>query len=177
MSRRVSRTKIEAVEMTVPMRSWQESIRKLAAAELHLFQQHLLRLDRACRRSRFGSEISDTFLRDYAMRLDPNNTLVLGCFDLGGLRAAGELRSLKDHWCGSAEAAFTVERDWHCRGIGKALMATVTRASEWLGVETIHMIWHFTNRPMHRIAESAGAWIDHEGPDCVGKIVVQKRNH
>jgi GNAT superfamily N-acetyltransferase len=153
---------------------WTGSIRSLGTDERNLFHHHLLRLDRICRRCRFGSEISNAFIRDYAECVDPSNALVLGCFDGGELRGSGELRSLQDRWCHAAEAAFTVERVWQRRGIGTALMDAVVSASRRLGVEQIHMVWHFTNGPMQRLAEEAGAIIDLQGGDCLGKITVQE---
>ena len=58
--------------------------RGLRERELSLYCNHLLRLRRQCRRSRFGNEVSDQFLQDYVGRIDFANTAILGYFD--GLR-------------------------------------------------------------------------------------------
>jgi ABC-type multidrug transport system ATPase subunit len=46
-----------------------DELHRLLVLERDLFHQHLLRLHRICRRCRFGSELSDAFLRDYAERV------------------------------------------------------------------------------------------------------------
>jgi hypothetical protein len=59
---------------------WGPAIRALAAQEVGLFRRHLIRLSRGCRRSRFGNETTDAFLRDYGARVNAMNTVVLGLF-------------------------------------------------------------------------------------------------
>jgi hypothetical protein len=61
-----------------------------------LYRDHLLRLHRQCRRSRFGNEVSDHFLQDYVGRIDLTNTAILGYFDGDEMRAGAELRSMGD---------------------------------------------------------------------------------
>ena len=54
------------------------SIRELAHNDLQSYLHHLLRLSRRCRRSRFGNEVNDNFLRDYVARVQPlTNTVAL----------------------------------------------------------------------------------------------------
>lgn len=86
------------------------SIRELADNDLQSYRHHLLRLSRRCRRSRFGNEVNDNFLRDYVARVDLTNTVVLGYFAEGAMRGAAELRSLRNVWCDEAETAFSVKR-------------------------------------------------------------------
>src|SRR5882757_7130528 len=116
-------------------RRWAPSIRLVTDNELDRFHRHLLRLSAHCRRSRFGNETTDSFLRDYARGVNPLNTLVLGLFDADELRGAVELRSLQADWCTEAEAAFSVERTWQSRGIAIAIMVEAVRTSRKLAVE------------------------------------------
>ena len=99
----------------------------LCQHELSLYCDHLLRLRRQCRRSRFGNEVSDHFLQDYVGRIDLNNTAILGYFDGNEMRGGAELRSMANVWCDEAEIAFSVEAQWRSRGIGSALMRATGR--------------------------------------------------
>jgi hypothetical protein len=83
--------------------------RALRKHELPFYCNHLLRLRRQCRRSRFGNEVSDRFLRDYVGCIDLTNTAILGFFDGDEMRGAAELRSMRNVWCDAAEAAFSVD--------------------------------------------------------------------
>jgi GNAT superfamily N-acetyltransferase len=151
---------------------WQASIRPLQPAQLYHFQWHLLRLEDAGRRSRFGCPTSDAFLRSYGERVDGANALVLACFVDGHMRGAVELRSLRDTWCGEAELAFSIEQPWRGQGIGKALMAAVVEAARARGIARLHLSCHALNRPMQAIAEGAGAKIGFESCECLAEIEV-----
>ena len=143
--------------------------------ELHLYFNHLVRLSRHCRRSRFGNEVSDQFLRDYAGRIDLTNTAILGNFDGDDMRGVAELRSMGNAWCDEAEAAFSVEAQWRSRGIGSALMLATLAMSHELGVERIHLICERHNRAMLRIADKVRSEIRFEDGDCLAQIPVPER--
>jgi hypothetical protein len=89
------------------------SVRKLWPTEGHLFRDHLLRLDRDSRRLRFAHGVSDSFIEDYAGRMNDMGSLVFGFFVDGEIRAAAELRKLSDNWGVEAEAAFSVDAKKH----------------------------------------------------------------
>jgi hypothetical protein len=62
-------------------------IRRLTLTEMPLFGRHLLRLNGECRRARFGNEVANAFLKDYAQRVDASNTDVIGYLENGEVRA------------------------------------------------------------------------------------------
>jgi GNAT superfamily N-acetyltransferase len=150
------------------------SIRELAHNDLQSYLHHLLRLSRRCRRSRFGNEVNDNFLRDYVARVDLINTVVLGYFAEGAMRGAAELRSLRNVWCDEAETAFSVEEANRSQGLGTALMASALRVALKRGVKHVHLICDRHNRSMQRIAEKVGADMRYEDSDCMGQISVAK---
>lgn len=152
---------------------WLANVRALTREDLPLFMDHLLRLEDPCRRLRFGGIATDTFIRDYAMRVDFDNTAVLGCLVDAELVGAAELRSLDARWSNAAEAAFSVEKAWRSRGIGTALMAGLIRQAGDLGVDRLFMSCHAFNRPIQRIAERFAAKLSFEGPDCTADIAVR----
>ena len=90
-----------------PQQTQKFQIRLLGADDLAHFEAHMLRLSDACRRLRFGTHVSDAFLRGYAQRVDLRNTAVLGVFVDGEMRGAAELRSFAVTWGHDAEGAFT----------------------------------------------------------------------
>ena len=156
---------------------WHDAIRTLSASQLYHFQWHLLRLDDGCRRSRFGSPTSDACIRAHGTRVDPANTVILGCFESGHMRGAAELRSLGATWGDTAEIAFSVEPRWQGCGIGTALMAALIEAARERGIARIYITCHTLNRHMQRIAETAGARIDFDGCECVAEIDVVGTPH
>ncbi len=162
----------EGFDAAAPQQQWQECVRELSPTQLFHFQWHLLRLEDGCRRSRFGSPTSDAFLREYGARVDGCNAVVLGCFVDGHMRGAVELRSLQNDWCGKAEIAFSVEKAWQGKGIGKALMAAVVEAARDRGIERLLLTCHTLNQRMQRVTESAEARIGFEGCECFAEIEV-----
>src|ERR1700758_4321833 len=84
-------------------------VRKLWNADAEAYADHLLRLDPASRRNRFGGAVADQFIRRHADRaFDPTNVLY-GFISDGVLRGAAELRPFG---VGQAEAAFSIEKLW-----------------------------------------------------------------
>ena len=81
--------------VTGPHGRWASLIRPVAGSEIARFQQHLLRLSADCRRSRFGNATSDAFVRDYGRQINHRNTLLLGLFNAGELRAAANFDRFK----------------------------------------------------------------------------------
>ena len=63
-------------------------IRRVRATEGQEFRGHLLRLDAASRRMRFGGAVSDPFIESYGRRAVDDDGLIVGWFRGGDLRLA-----------------------------------------------------------------------------------------
>lgn len=148
------------------------SIRKLWVADTAAFRDHLLRLDPATRRNRFGMAASDDFIRRYAETSFALDTLIHGIFVGGDLVGVGELRSLGRSRT-EAEAAFSVESDWQGRGFGSQLMERVLLAARNRRIEKLYMNCLASNGTMQRLARRHDADLEYEGGDVVGIVVPQ----
>jgi GNAT superfamily N-acetyltransferase len=151
------------------------SIRPLFNSDLPHYLSHLMRLNRHCRRSRFGTEVKDGFLRDYVGGVNLSNTVVLGFFAGGEMCGAAEIRSLENEWCGRAEVAFSVNEAHQSNGVGTTLMARALAQAQTLGVTQLYLICDRQNGAMRRIAEKAGAEMRFEDSDCICSVPVARR--
>jgi GNAT superfamily N-acetyltransferase len=147
------------------------TMRKLWPTEHDLFRDHLLRLDKDSRRLRFAHGVSDSFIEEYAGRMNEMGSIVFGYFVDGQIRAAAELRKLADHWGHEAEAAFSVERAYQDQGIGSALMGRVIRAARNRGVRLLFMSCLAENAKMQTIAKKHEAALRFEYGEVIGEIV------
>ncbi len=127
-------------------------IRKLWKSDIPEITQHLLRLDRTTRRSRFGAFVKDNFIETYAKGIIDVDTLVVGAFLDGQLRAIGELRGLVHTWPHDAELALSVEPNWQDKGIGSMLFSRLVTVAQNRGIKTLHVIFSNENRNMQSIA-------------------------
>src|SRR5262252_2808183 len=88
------------VMMSVPRCTMNESlpeggiIRKMWSVEASRYREHLLRLDPVSRRNRFGGDVSDEFLAEYAALATGIGTVIHGFFVNGTMRGAAELRPI-----------------------------------------------------------------------------------
>ena len=130
------------------------SLRVLGAEDLASLREHLLRLDHASRRSRFAMPVDDAFLVAYASSLMRPLCFVLGWFDEGTLRAAGELRLIEGR---IAEASFSVEPAWRGRGVGSQLFRRLTDEARELGVRRLYMRCLAENVAMQGLARKFAA--------------------
>src|SRR6476646_6191013 len=158
-------------------RTWGGSIRKLGPTETKKFRDHLLRLDRDSRRMRFAHGVSDTFIDDYASRMNEMGSIVFGYFEGGEVRAAAELRKLGDTWGKEAEAAFSVEKAFQERGLGSDLMGRVIRSARNRGVHHLFMSCLAENGKMQAIARKHEADLRFEYGEVIGDIVPQEANY
>ena len=153
------------------------SIRKLWPQETERFGQHLLRLDKDSRRSRFAHGVSDAFISDYASRMHDLGSIVFGYIADGEVRAAAELRKLGDGWGMEAEAAFSVERGFQDQGIGSELMGRVIRAARNRGIQRLYMSCLAENSKMQAIARKHEADLRFEYGEVIGEIVPDGPNY
>lgn len=151
----------------------QGEVRRLWPVERDLFTAHLLRLDAATRRERFGTAVNDEFLRSYAETTFGVGGLVYAYVEAGEVRGAAELRGLEEIIVETGEAAFSVERDWRRRGIGEALFGRLITAARNRNVRTLYMTCLPENAAMRNLArkfeaELVGGYNDVEGRIATG---------
>jgi RimJ/RimL family protein N-acetyltransferase len=157
---------------------WGGNIRKLWPSEAEKFRDHLLRLDPASRRTRFAHAVSDSFIEDYASRMNELGSIVYGFFDdTGEVRAAAELRKLGDTWGKEAEAAFSVEKAYQERGLGNELMGRVIRSARNRGVHHLFLSCLAENGRMQAIARKHEADLKFEYGEVIGDIIPQEANY
>ena len=156
---------------------WGGIIRKLWPSETHRFRDHLLRLNKESRRSRFAHQVSDRFIIDYAERMTEAGSITYAYIEDGEVRAVAELRKLADQWGKDAEAAFSVEDAYQNRGVGSELMGYVIRAARNRGIMHLYMSCLAENRKMQAIARNHEAHLRFEYGDVVGEIVPTDANY
>jgi len=132
-------------------------VRKLWPNERDAFLDHLLRLDPASRRDRFGLTVSDEFLRNYAETSFGLGGFVFGYVEDGQVRGAAELRGLDDLASDTAEAAFSVERDWQRKGIGASLFRNLIISARNHGHGRLLMTCLRSNEAMKALARKFSA--------------------
>lgn len=155
-------------------------IRRLWPADLSLFRDHLLRLDSDSRHARYGMAVSDEFLKNYAEHCFAHDSVIFGYFVDGLVRGAGELRPLfeaheheKDR---TAEAAFSVERDFRRKGVGTELLGRIIRIARNHQADELLMSCLASNRAMQNLARHFKAEIAFETDQVTGKLIGRKPN-
>ena len=145
-------------------------IRELAAADLPLFRDHLLRLGSTSRHDRFNGFTDDTFLTSYAARCFATNATVLAYLVDGVIRGAAELHDFRPGSHEAAEIAFSVEDALQQRGVGAALFASLIERARALGCHTLHVTTHSQNGAMKALARRFGAQLCFQSVEAVGVI-------
>lgn len=141
--------------------------RKLWHVELQEFRDHLLRLDSESRHMRFGAEVSDEYVEEYASHALDQNCRIWGFFGpRGNLRGTGELKSF-GHANDCAEAAFTVEQSHRGRGIGTELMNRIIRSARNRDVRHLYLNCLGENQVMQSIARKFEADLSFDHGDVM----------
>ena len=149
-------------------------IRKLWVGEADRYRDHLLRLDRDSRHSRFGGGVSDAFIRNYVGRTFALCAAVHGYFVDGVLRGAAELRPLGPTLAREAEAAFSIEAPWQSHGVGSALLDRTLLAARNRGIKTLHMACLANNRRMQELARKFDAELSFDFGGVVGEVAAAR---
>lgn len=152
------------------------AVRRLYRPDLPAFAEHLVRLDGATRYDRFGLQVTDDHLRDYADLCFRPGSIVYGWFEDHVLRGAAELRVFAAHdqpLRRDAEAAFSVEREWRRRGIGTELMSHVVLAARNRRIATLSILCLRHNQAMLALARKFEADLDFELNDVNGHLVAR----
>lgn len=152
------------------------AVRRLYRPDLPSFAEHLIRLDPETRYNRFGLQVSDDTLRDYAEACFKPGSIVYGWFEDHRLRGAAELRVFttddqtlrKD-----GEAAFSVEKPWRRRGIGTELMGHVVLAARNRRIATLTILCLRHNQAMLALARKFEADLEFELNDVTGHLVAR----
>ena len=145
-------------------------IRKMWAVEASRYREHLLRLDEASRRSRFGGTVSDDFLSNYVDLALGIDTVIHGFFVNGTMRGAAELRPIGKPVAREAEAAFSIERPWQSHGVGSALLARTLLAARNRGIKFLHMACLANNERMQQLARKFDAELTFDFGSVVGEV-------
>jgi len=152
------------------------AVRRLYKPDLAAFQSHLIRLEPDTRYDRFGVQVSDEYLSNYAELSFKPGSIVYGYFEDGIIRGAAELRlfTAKDKPLQKeAEAAFSVEKPWRRRGIGTELMSHVVLAARNRRVSTLTIFCLRHNRAMLSLARKFEADLRFELNDVTGHLVAR----
>jgi len=160
-------------------------IRELWQGERSSLCEHLLALNAADRRLRFGTPLGDYSVRDYVRRIDFEHDALFGVFD-GELRLLGVAHVARAD--GHAELGVSVLEGHRNRGIGGALLARAhMRARNW-SVGSLFMHCLTENAAMMRLALRQGmdivteageadAWLRLRPPDAAshfGEVFEQR---
>jgi GNAT superfamily N-acetyltransferase len=147
-------------------------IRKMWAVEAGRYREHLLRLDPASRHNRFGGDVSDEFLANYAALATGIDTVIHGFFVNGTMRGAAELRPIGAPLAREAEAAFSIEQPWQSHGVGSALLARTLLAARSRGITFLHMACLAGNERMQQLARKFDAELRFDFGSLVGQVLV-----
>ncbi len=145
-------------------------IRKMWHGEADRYREHLLRLDPDSRRSRFGSAVSDEFLRDYADCSLGIDAVIHGFYVNGTMRGAAELRSIGRLGAHEAEAALSIEKPWQSRGVGSALLRRTLLAARNRGIKFLHMACLADNKRMQQLAAKLDDELTIDFGSVVGEV-------
>jgi len=142
-------------------------IRPLTPSELPNYLEHLLRLDSADRRMRFGFQIGDTGLRAHVQRIDLRTGHILALFDDLDVVAAAHIERASDD---VAEFAFSVDRERRGRGVGSELFDRAVLWARNRGIRRAIVYCLNENQAMRHIARKAGVQMTVEAGEIDGRL-------
>jgi GNAT superfamily N-acetyltransferase len=152
-------------------------VRRLYRPDLALFRDHLIRLDAETRYDRFGLQVSDDYLGQYAELCFKPGASTYGYFEDHSIRGAAELRVFPASEAGAghrnAEAAFSVERPWRRRGIGTDLMGQIVLVARNRRVDMLTIFCLRHNQAMLNLARKFETDLTFEMNDVTGHLVAR----
>ena len=146
---------------------WFSSLSRSDRADL---VAHWERLPDDCLRRRFLRPMARHDLEAHAARALGPGAEVIGWYRDGVLRGVAELHMDTN----GSEAAFSVEPDYRCQGIGQALMSHVLRRARNRGCRALVIMTTRDNMPMIQIARKAGARLEYEGTEVIGVFRLER---
>ena len=153
------------------------TIRKVLRSETHLIKEHLLRLDTDTRRRRFGHDVADQYVHDYALHAADFGNLTFGLFQDGDIRAIAELHQGDRSHSHTAEVAFSVERPFANQGVATRLMGHIIRSARNRGIRHLLLVCLTENIKMQAIARHYGAELRVEEGSIVADIVPTRADY
>jgi GNAT superfamily N-acetyltransferase len=144
-------------------------VRMLAAQELALFRDHLLRLDRDSRRDRFNGSLSDEWVAAYAERSVRDGTVILAYFEDGVVRGAAELHQA-DLTNAEPEVAFSVESCMRRKGVGSQLFTQLIAKARSMGYKKLRITTGAHNDAMRGLAGKFGAKLSFRHGESTGLL-------
>ncbi len=142
------------------------TIRSLLPWEWPKLRDHLLRLDAADRRMRFGHALGDQAIDAFVRKINWLQDRVSVAIDADGVVVGAVHISRLDD--GAAELAFSVEPVHRGRGVGQALAARALLAARNAGYRRVHIFCLAENIAMRRLAARCGMRLACEATDCEG---------
>lgn len=146
------------------------TVRKLWIGETDAYRDHLLRLDRDSRRTRFSGAVSNEFIARHAATATGLGVVVHGFFVDGTLRGAAELRRTGPMLSDEAEAAFSIEQEWQSNGVGTVLLERTLLSARNRGIKHLRMDCLADNRRMQQLARKFEAGLTFDFGGVVGKV-------
>jgi GNAT superfamily N-acetyltransferase len=145
-------------------------IRKLWIDETDAYRDHLLRLDRDSRHTRFSGAVSDEFIARHAATATGFGVVVYGFFVDGVLRGAAELRRNGSILSDQGEAAFSIEQEWQSHGVGTVLLERTLLSARNRGITHLRMDCLADNRRMQQLARKFEADLSFDFGSVVGEV-------
>jgi GNAT superfamily N-acetyltransferase len=145
-------------------------IRKLWIDETDAYRDHLLRLDRDSRHTRFSGAVSDEFIARHAATATGFGVVVYGFFVDGVLRGAAELRRNGSILSDQGEAAFSIEQEWQSHGVGTVLLERTLLSARNRGIKHLRMDCLAANRRMQQLARKFEADLSFDFGSVVGEV-------
>jgi GNAT superfamily N-acetyltransferase len=142
-------------------------VRALTPSELPNYVEHLLRLDSADRRMRFGFPIGDTGMRALVQRIDLRTGHILALFDDIDVVAAAHIGRASDD---VAELALSVDREWRGRGVGSELFARAVLWARNRGIRQAIVYCLSENQAMRHIVRKAGGQMTVAAGEIEGQL-------
>ncbi|MEX0693732.1 MAG: GNAT family N-acetyltransferase [Rhodospirillales bacterium] len=138
--------------------------------ELHLIEEHLIRLAPEDRKMRFCGTLNAEAIHLYCAGIDWSRTTVTGCFIDGQLRGIADLVLMPATYKYEAELAITVEKPFQDQGIGTALLGKSLDLARNRFITTAHLYCLSDNVKMRHIAKKFEATFNLDGPDVDGTL-------
>lgn len=146
-------------------------IRTMTRVELPKYQDHLLRLNAEDRRLRFGFPISDPAIREHVRGIDmeADRILVQVDDDLEIIAAVHIAAGAS----GAVEFAFSIDRPWRGRGLGRALFQQAILWARNRGRREAFIYFLVDNRAMRRLAREIGMVSHNDAGEIEGRLTLE----